>query len=166
LRTQPDDSLALGTSHADTRRIEPSCTEPSGTRAAPRRQASASPRSDRPWLKVTGPCDTAEILNAALAALGRPCWANRSDQLDETARASRRPGPRPRSAGDADHRGVRGGPRCGPWAPAARGRTRPHSRSTPRSPSLASHLRLRLAAPGRDRVLVQLGGPVRLLSAG
>jgi hypothetical protein len=33
---------------------------------------SVSPRGDRPWLKVTGPYDTAEILNAALAALGRP----------------------------------------------------------------------------------------------
>jgi len=34
--------------------------------------ASLSPHGGRPWLKVTGPCDTAEILNAALAALGRP----------------------------------------------------------------------------------------------
>ena len=33
---------------------------------------SVSPRSDRPWLKAIGPCDTAEILNAVLAALGRP----------------------------------------------------------------------------------------------
>jgi hypothetical protein len=30
-------------------------------------------RGDRPWLRVsTGPCDAAEILNTALAALGRP----------------------------------------------------------------------------------------------
>lgn len=33
---------------------------------------SVSSRGDRPWLKVTGPCDTADILNTALAALGRP----------------------------------------------------------------------------------------------
>jgi hypothetical protein len=32
---------------------------------------SVSPHGDRPWLKVPGPYDTAEILNAALAALGR-----------------------------------------------------------------------------------------------
>lgn len=30
------------------------------------------PHGDRPWLKVTGPCDATELLNAALAALGRP----------------------------------------------------------------------------------------------
>lgn len=33
---------------------------------------SISPPSHRPWLTVTGPCDATEILNAALAALGRP----------------------------------------------------------------------------------------------
>ena len=33
---------------------------------------SVYPHGDRPWLKATGPYDTAEILNAALAALGRP----------------------------------------------------------------------------------------------
>jgi hypothetical protein len=33
---------------------------------------SISARGDRPWLRVTGPCDAAEILNTALAALGRP----------------------------------------------------------------------------------------------
>jgi hypothetical protein len=33
---------------------------------------SISPRGERPWLKVAGPYDTAEILNAALEALGRP----------------------------------------------------------------------------------------------
>jgi hypothetical protein len=33
---------------------------------------SIYPHGDRPWLKATGPCDTAEILNAALATLGRP----------------------------------------------------------------------------------------------
>jgi hypothetical protein len=33
---------------------------------------SVSSRGDRPWLKVSGSYDTAEILNAALTALGRP----------------------------------------------------------------------------------------------
>lgn len=33
---------------------------------------SVSPRGGRPWLKATRACDTAEILNAALAAIGRP----------------------------------------------------------------------------------------------
>jgi hypothetical protein len=33
---------------------------------------SVYPHGDRPWLKVNGPYDTTEILNAALAALGRP----------------------------------------------------------------------------------------------
>jgi Clp amino terminal domain, pathogenicity island component len=33
---------------------------------------SMNPYGDRPWLKVSGPYDTTEILNAALAALGRP----------------------------------------------------------------------------------------------
>jgi len=33
---------------------------------------SMYPHGDRPWLTVTGPYDTAEILNTALAALGRP----------------------------------------------------------------------------------------------
>lgn len=33
---------------------------------------SVYPIGDRPWLKVNGPYDTVEILNAALAALGRP----------------------------------------------------------------------------------------------
>jgi hypothetical protein len=32
---------------------------------------SMSPYGDRPWLKVSGPYDTAEFLNAALEALGR-----------------------------------------------------------------------------------------------
>lgn len=30
------------------------------------------PNADRPWLELNGPYDTAEFLNAALAALGRP----------------------------------------------------------------------------------------------
>jgi hypothetical protein len=33
---------------------------------------SIYPHGDRPWLKVNGPYDTTEILNAALAAIGRP----------------------------------------------------------------------------------------------
>lgn len=33
---------------------------------------SMNPYGDRPWVKVNGPYDTAEILNAALAAIGRP----------------------------------------------------------------------------------------------
>jgi Clp amino terminal domain, pathogenicity island component len=33
---------------------------------------SMYPYGDRPWVKVNGPYDTAEILNEALAALGRP----------------------------------------------------------------------------------------------
>jgi hypothetical protein len=33
---------------------------------------SVSPHGGRPWLKVGGSYDTAEILNAALVALGRP----------------------------------------------------------------------------------------------
>jgi hypothetical protein len=55
------------------------------------------------------------------------------------------PDPRP----DTGHRPpacARGGPRCGPSATAAPARTRPRSRSTPRSPPLASCLRRRLAA--------------------
>jgi hypothetical protein len=41
--------------------------------AAPRGAGLAMyPYGDRPWLKVNGPYDTTEILNAALTALGRP----------------------------------------------------------------------------------------------
>ena len=68
-----------------------------------------------------------------------------------------RPDPRPetRTTGVCPRR-----PRSWPSAAGVPARTRPRSRSTPRSPPLASHLRPRLAAPGRDRVLVSLRGPV------
>jgi len=56
---------------------------------------------------------------------------------------------------------ARGGPRCVPPVAAALGRTRPQSRSTPRSPPLASYLGPGHSPPGGDRVLVPLSGPVR-----
>ena len=95
-------------------------------------------------------------------AAGGPASGRRTGPA---AQPSRRPGPPPRSARIPGRRPgpqgcARGGPRCGPSAAAVPARTRPRSRSTPRSPPLASYLRPRLAAPGRDGVLVPLRGPV------
>ena len=78
-----------------------------------------------------------------------------SSAISRSPRSARSPGRTPGRPACA-----RGGPRYGPQATAVPGRTRPRSRSTPRSPPLASYLRPGLAPPGGDRILVPLSGPV------
>lgn len=56
-------------------------------------------------------------------------------------------------------------PQVWPWAAAAPARARAQSRSMPRSPLLATHLRSRLAAPGRERLLIALRRPVQVRRA-
>ena len=51
-------------------------------------------------------------------------------------------------------------PRSGPWAGAGSARPRPRSRSTPRSPPLASKLDPGRGLPRGDRLLIALGGAV------
>ena len=96
-----------------------------------------------------------------------PCGGGgrgRGRRTGPAGRASGRPCPRPtggRRCRRPGSRGCgRGAPRCGPYRAAATARPRPRSRSTRRSPPLASCLGPGHRPPLRDRGLVALHRPV------